>query len=170
MPATSAHSPDSARRPDAPRSVDVVVVGGGHAGAEAATAAARAGASVALVTLDPSKIGQMSCNPAVGGLAKGQMAREVDALGGLMGRAIDASGIQFRVLNRSKGPAVRGPRAQADKHAYARAVRGLVADDTRRDRRPGRGLRRSRSRDPISDLRFQIAKVASPASDSPTGA
>lgn len=111
-----------------------IVIGGGHAGVEAAWAAANVlrGAglgmgSVALVTLDPSKIGVMSCNPAIGGLAKGQLVREVDALHGLMGLATDATGIQFRVLNTSKGPAVHGPRAQCDKHAYARAVQMLIA-------------------------------------------
>ena len=109
------------------RSYDVIVIGGGHAGVEAAWASANAGARTALVTLDPSKIGVMSCNPAIGGLAKGQMVREVDALGGLMGLATDATGIMFKMLNTSKGPAVRSPRAQCDKHAYAREVRRLIA-------------------------------------------
>ncbi|MFO0783393.1 MAG: FAD-dependent oxidoreductase, partial [Phycisphaerales bacterium] len=108
---------------------DVVVIGGGHAGAEAAWAAAGAlgpDALVVLVTMDPTRVGAMSCNPAIGGLAKGQMVREIDALGGLMGLAADATGIQFKVLNQSKGAAVRGPRAQCDKHRYALEVQRLL--------------------------------------------
>lgn len=105
---------------------DVIVIGGGHAGAEAAWAVSHLGATVALITLDPARIAQMSCNPAIGGLAKGQMVREIDALGGLMGIASDNTGIQFRMLNRSKGPAVWGPRTQSDKYRYAHEVQRLL--------------------------------------------
>ena len=98
---------------------DCIVIGAGHAGIEAAHAAAKIGAKTALITISKNTIAQMSCNPAIGGLAKGQIVREIDALGGLMGLAIDATGIQFRMLNRSKGPAVQSPRAQADKQKYA---------------------------------------------------
>src|SRR5580704_13621718 len=114
---------------------DVVVIGAGHAGTEAAAAAARLGARTALLTTNLDTVGQMSCNPAIGGVAKGQIVREVDALGGIMGRAIDATGIQFRLLNRSKGAAMHSPRAQADKKAYQQEIKRLI------ESQPGLSLR-----------------------------
>src|SRR5208283_1938995 len=111
-----------------PKQYEVIVVGAGHAGIEAALAAARMGCQTLLLTINADTIGEMSCNPAIGGLGKGHLAREIDALDGLMARAADAAGIQFRVLNRRKGPAVQGPRAQADRVLYRRAIQDLIAD------------------------------------------
>src|SRR3954463_14738209 len=107
---------------------DVLVIGAGHAGTEAALAAARLGAKTALLTINCDTVGQMSCNPAIGGVGKGQIVREIDALGGAMGRAIDATGIQFRLLNRRKGPAMHSPRAQADKKAYQHEIKRIVEE------------------------------------------
>ncbi len=124
---------------------DVVVVGAGHAGTEAALAAARMGASVALLTTNCDTVGQMSCNPAIGGIGKGQIVREIDALGGAMGRAIDAAGIQFRLLNRRKGPAMHSPRAQADKRAYQAEIKQIVEEQ------PGLSLRQ----EVVEDVRIE---------------
>lgn len=129
---------------------DVIVIGGGHAGCEAASAAARAGARTALVTMARATIGVMSCNPAIGGLGKGHLVREIDALDGLMGRVADVAGIQFRLLNRRKGPAVRGPRVQADRKLYREAMQAAIADQSSLDVIEGE----------VADLRIADSQLA----------
>src|SRR5277367_2795862 len=129
---------------------DVIVIGGGHAGCEAATASARVGAATLLLTHKLETIGEMSCNPAIGGLGKGHLVREIDALDGLMGRMADEAGIQFRMLNRSRGPAVRGPRAQIDRKLYRAAMRAAL------DRQSGLTVRA----EAVEDLLIEDGRVA----------
>jgi tRNA uridine 5-carboxymethylaminomethyl modification enzyme len=132
---------------------DLLVIGAGHAGTEAAMAAARLGARVALLTTSCDTVAQMSCNPAIGGVAKGQIVREIDALGGIMGRAIDATGIQFRLLNRRKGPAMHSPRAQADKKAYQFEVKRLVEEQ------PGLDLRQEVVEDLLTEWEGETLRI-----------
>ena len=128
---------------------DIIVIGGGHAGCEAALAAARMGMRVLLSTLRRDRIGHMPCNPAVGGLAKGHLVKELDALGGEIGRATDRAGIQFRMLNLRKGPAMHGPRAQADKRAYQNEIKRLV------ESQPGLDLRQETVEDLLVEERAE---------------
>jgi tRNA uridine 5-carboxymethylaminomethyl modification enzyme len=139
-----------------PKPYDVIVVGAGHAGVEAAAAAARMGCSVALLTQNLDTVSQMSCNPAIGGLAKGNIVREIDALGGLMGLNTDATGIQFRMLNANKGPSVRSPRAQADKKAYQFRMKWLLENTPNLDIHQGNVAELLVSNDAVTGIRTNL--------------